>query len=314
MTRAPTVSIAMATCNGERFLPAQLDSILSQTVRDWELIACDDASEDATREILSAYAARDARIHVFSNPVRLGFKKNFERAISLCPAGPVALADQDDEWLPHHLERLLTGLRGKSAATGNATVIDAAGREAPYLLSQGDRFFRAGDDLDHLYAILCVRNPFFGAVSVYAPQLLLAALPVPEGVAYHDVWFSALACCLEGLAYTFSPLSRHRVHGANESGAHHATFLSQLAGSFSRDRKDLARRRMALCDALLERLPGMEERKKEAIGEIRRYHEARLAGNRRAALAFLARHYKRMYSTATRARFFPRCIDILLRG
>jgi glycosyltransferase involved in cell wall biosynthesis len=314
MTNAPTVSIAMATCNGEKYLPAQLDSILAQTVRGWELVACDDASTDATRDILADYAARDPRIRFSANAGRLGFKKNFERAISLCRGARVALADQDDVWLPQHLETLLENLRGKSAATGNATVIDADGREAPYLLSEGDRFFRAGDDLDHLYAILCVRNPFFGAISVYDRSLLDAALPVPDEVAYHDVWFSAVACCLDGLHYTFEPLSRHRIHGANESGAHHATFRSQLAGSFARDRKDLARRRMALCDALLARLPGMEERKKDAIRDIRRYHENRLRGNRWATLAFTNRNYKRMYSTANRERFLPRCADILLHG
>jgi glycosyltransferase involved in cell wall biosynthesis len=314
MTNAPTVSIAMATCNGEKHLRPQLDSVLAQTVRDWELVACDDASDDATREILAEYAARDPRIRVVANGGRLGFKKNFERAVSLCGAAHVALADQDDVWTPDHLSALLENARGRSAACGNATVIDAEGRKLPYLLSEGDRFFRAGDDLEKLFGILSVHNPFFGAISLYARELLDVALPIPEEVAYHDVWFSAVACCLKGLHYTFSPLAAHRVHGTNESGDHRATFAGQVARSFTDDRKAIARERIALCDALLARVPGMAEEKAEAVRAVRRYHETRLHGHRLAAIAFTAKHYPGMYSTGYDARFLLRCLKILAKG
>lgn len=62
----PRVSIAMATFNGERFVREQLDSILAQSVQDYELVVCDDASTDATWEILTDYARKDNRIRVGS--------------------------------------------------------------------------------------------------------------------------------------------------------------------------------------------------------------------------------------------------------
>lgn len=48
------ISIAMATYNGEKYIREQLDSILSQTVKDFELIVCDDCSKDSTVKILNA--------------------------------------------------------------------------------------------------------------------------------------------------------------------------------------------------------------------------------------------------------------------
>ena len=93
----------MATYNGGKYLREQLDSILTQTITDWELVVCDDCSKDSTVEILTSYQEQDDRIKIFVNEKNLGFKKNFEKAIGLCSGDYIALADQDDIWHENHL-------------------------------------------------------------------------------------------------------------------------------------------------------------------------------------------------------------------
>jgi len=61
---APAVSVAMGVCNGERLVADAVESILSQTLRDLELVIVDDGSTDATPSILDRYARRDSRIVV----------------------------------------------------------------------------------------------------------------------------------------------------------------------------------------------------------------------------------------------------------
>ena len=61
------ISIAMATYNGETFIREQLDSILAQTEKNFEIVICDDASSDSTPQILDEYARKDSRIRVFRN-------------------------------------------------------------------------------------------------------------------------------------------------------------------------------------------------------------------------------------------------------
>ena len=104
------VSIALATYNGEKYLREQLDSILSQSIQDFELVACDDCSTDSTLKILNEYAEKDFRVKVFTNEKNLGFKKNFEKAIFLCSGDYIALSDQDDIWTENHLQVLLENI------------------------------------------------------------------------------------------------------------------------------------------------------------------------------------------------------------
>lgn len=63
----PKVSIVLPTYNGERYIRESLDSIVSQTYEDWELIIVNDCSTDDTFNIVSSYVARDNRIHVINN-------------------------------------------------------------------------------------------------------------------------------------------------------------------------------------------------------------------------------------------------------
>ena len=57
------VAILMSTYNGAKYLGEQLDSLIGQTFRDWNLFIRDDGSNDNTREIIDEYAAKDSRIH-----------------------------------------------------------------------------------------------------------------------------------------------------------------------------------------------------------------------------------------------------------
>lgn len=70
-----TISIALATYNGDKYIAEQLDSILAQDCDFEELIVCDDCSTDSTWDILEYYAQLDSRIRLFRNSQNLGFKK-----------------------------------------------------------------------------------------------------------------------------------------------------------------------------------------------------------------------------------------------
>ena len=63
----PLVSIVLPVYNGEKYLRESLDSILAQTMQDWELIVVDDCSQDTTPQILAEYVAHDSRIRIVRN-------------------------------------------------------------------------------------------------------------------------------------------------------------------------------------------------------------------------------------------------------
>lgn len=100
-----TISIAMCTCNGEYFLREQLESIAAQSMQPFELVVCDDRSEDSTLTCLYDFAGRAGfSVRIFENERRLGFADNFFNAARLCRGEWIAFCDQDDIWLPGKLE------------------------------------------------------------------------------------------------------------------------------------------------------------------------------------------------------------------
>lgn len=103
-----TLSVALCTYNGEKYLRPQLDSILNQSVVPDEIIVCDDISEDATVKILEEYREKYRQIRIFVNPENLGFIKNFEKAISLCTQDIIVICDQDDVWEKEKISTILS--------------------------------------------------------------------------------------------------------------------------------------------------------------------------------------------------------------
>lgn len=106
----PLISVVMPVYNAERYLREAVDSILAQTLRDFELIAVDDGSRDASRSILDDYARRDPRVRVISRP-NTGIVGALNDGLAAARGEFIARMDADDWVTPNRFERQVAFLR-----------------------------------------------------------------------------------------------------------------------------------------------------------------------------------------------------------
>ena len=100
------ISVALATYNPDsNFLKQQIDSLLSQTYKNIEIIISDDCSNNNAIESLNLNKYTNIKIH--KNKNNLGFVRNFERVISMCSGEIIFLCDQDDVWHATKIEKHL---------------------------------------------------------------------------------------------------------------------------------------------------------------------------------------------------------------
>lgn len=205
------ISIAMATYNGAKYIKEQIDSILNQTVQDFELVICDDGSTDDTVIILKEYALEDDRIRVFVNEHNLGFKKNFENVICKTRGDYVALCDQDDIWLPDHLEILLNGMKDNAMLVcGKPIFVDENNKNLPDKYDYFLMYRYPTTNKDTARHIFLSRSTYQGASMLIRRSFFEKALPIPDGADYHDSWFAILACFMDGFVYVDKPTMRYR--------------------------------------------------------------------------------------------------------
>lgn len=219
------ISIAMTTYNGEKYLREQLDSILNQTFSDFELIICDDCSKDATVKILEEYSLKDKRVRYFVNEKNLGFKKNFEKAISLCSGEYVAFSDQDDIWLPEKLEESITHIGNNNLLCSNSLLIDENGNSLnlTYKECAGlNRYFP--NDYEFRFKHILIWNFVQGASVLAKKDFLLQNMPIPENLVYHDYYFGVIAQMQNSLIYYDKVLAKYRQHTTQQTENKKASF------------------------------------------------------------------------------------------
>ena len=95
----------MSVYNGETYLAQAIESVISQTFKNWELIIINDCSTDSTGEILAEFASKDQRIKVHTNEINLKLPASLNKAISICTGKYIARMDADDICLPNRLEK-----------------------------------------------------------------------------------------------------------------------------------------------------------------------------------------------------------------
>jgi glycosyltransferase involved in cell wall biosynthesis len=196
----------MATYNGEKYIEAQLNSILCQLDKDDEIVISDDGSTDKTLEIVRSY--QESRIKILHNTKRGGVIGNFENALTKANGEYIFLADQDDVWEENKVRVCLKNLEDCDVVVSDCAIVDAD------LKIITPSFFQKNNTrkgfLNNLY-----HNSYIGCCMAFRRTVLQKCLPFPKHIPMHDTWMGFVA----ELCYTtrFIPqvLVLYRRHGNN---------------------------------------------------------------------------------------------------
>lgn len=223
------ITILLAACNGEAYLREQLDSILRQTYTDWVLYISDDASRDATPQIIADYAARYPKQIIplqFDAPSGSA-EANFFRMLTAVSGDYIALCDQDDVWLPHKLETTLHALQTLEERHGIDTPIlihsdlKVVDQNLNILNESFFAFQNISPERKELRNYL-IQNNVTGCTMMINRALHQMLDYIPEECTMHDWWLALIACCFGEIDYITEPLMLYRQHGHNQVGAKNA--------------------------------------------------------------------------------------------
>jgi glycosyltransferase involved in cell wall biosynthesis len=234
---AASISVALCTHNGARFLEEQLRSILAQRLRPTEIVISDDASTDDTLDVIRAVtddlAAASIDLKVLRNEVALGVTANFERAVLACSGDLVALCDQDDVWHPDRLLAVAPRFERSPELlllSSNARLVDEAGESIGHTLFDGLDLtdatlaeVRAGNG----FQALLRRNLATGATTMFRRRLAELAVPFPEPWV-HDEWLTVIAAATGRFEIADELLIDYRQHDRNQIGARRRGFVGKL--------------------------------------------------------------------------------------
>ena len=200
-------------------LERQLSSLSAQTLRDWSGVVVDDASGEDSRQAIRERVAREPRLRFIQNPERVGYYRNFERALAMAPAACryVALCDQDDYWTPEKLAWQVAALKARPAAMLCYTDLRLVNPEGTVL---AESFWELRPHGQRPREVL-YNNVVTGATALFRRELLDVALPFPEAPAgtFHDHWLALCGLASGGLVYVEEPLVDYTQHAESVIGA-----------------------------------------------------------------------------------------------
>ena len=105
MEKKPLVSVIMPTFNCGQYIIQSIESVIAQTVTDWELLIVDDCSTDNTAEVLKPYLEKYPNIHYYVLPQNGGPAVARTEAMKRATGKYIAFLDSDDLWMPDKLEK-----------------------------------------------------------------------------------------------------------------------------------------------------------------------------------------------------------------
>ena len=241
-----TVVILMAVYNGAESLPDQLSSFATQTHHHWRLLASDDGSTDASRQILDAFgcARPPGKVKVIDGPQK-GASENFLgllRHISDQRTAPrwIAFSDQDDVWLTDKISRALAALKRcdpeQPALYCSRTWVTCQ--------SLSSRRISAPRPRSPNFRNALVQNIAAGNTIVLNPAaaaLVLESVKHVGSVVVHDWWLYQLITGAGGnIVHDDAPSLLYRQHGTNQIGVNDTAFarlrrlFQLLRGDFRR--------------------------------------------------------------------------------
>lgn len=216
------LKILLSTYNGEKYLKQQLDSLLSQTYKNFEIIARDDGSQDKTLEILQSY-----NISIIDSKENLGAKGSFgallEYAIQNSASDYFMFCDQDDVWHPEKISRTIEKMQQVEALYPHQAVLvhtdlSVVDRDLRMLHNSFWKYQNIDPTKDSLNGLI-LHNTVTGCTTMINRPLAQIVKNIPQEAIMHDWWISLTASAFGRIGYVDKPLMFYRQHGANDTGA-----------------------------------------------------------------------------------------------
>ena len=214
MPSRPLVSFAVLNYNNGRFLRDCLDSILGQNGgHHFEIILVDDASTDSSEEIARSYT--DPRIRFLRHARNQGHIATVNDALGQAAGDYIARVDSDDRYRPDFLNEVLAAFHRRPEAGlvyGDAAVINDQGE---INTARSDRV-HGGRDFQGNELVRLLEENFICSPTVIARrEAWQRTLPAPEGLAFHDWYFTVMMARQWPFYYLHKVLADYRVHDGN---------------------------------------------------------------------------------------------------
>ncbi|MFN8673295.1 MAG: glycosyltransferase family 2 protein [Candidatus Sericytochromatia bacterium] len=217
------VQIVLATYNGEKYIEEQINSILSQTYKNWELLIRDDGSKDNTLNIIDRYIKNyPEKIFLISDNLgKLGPCYNFLNLLKLTDKDYVFFCDQDDIWSKNKLKIFVEkfiAIESKSNIPillhSDLVIID---ENKNIICDSYIKLSKINPLINKSLKKILVRN-FPGCSMAINKTLIEKLFPLPKGILMHDLWVSIIAVLLGEIHYIDEKLIYYRVHNNNTIG------------------------------------------------------------------------------------------------
>lgn len=224
--QSKSVQIVLATYNGARYLPAQLDSIFAQQAYFSEILISDDGSKDNTLEVIEQYTNRyPGKIKVVPKKAgQKGAASNFSNLLEWSTADYVLLCDQDDVWDEDKINSMTARIRALEAqysaekpllVHSDLRVVDDQLRQISGSLFDYQNLDKHSSSLTDC---LC-QNSVTGCTVIVNRALIRMALPVAPQAVMHDWWLALVAAAFGRIEFVDKPYISYRQHASNTLGA-----------------------------------------------------------------------------------------------
>ncbi|HQT58835.1 glycosyltransferase [Daejeonella sp.] len=212
MTREPLVSVVINCYNGEEYLSQALESVLSQTYSNWEVIFWDNQSTDKSAKIFKSY--NDPRFVYCYAPKHTWLYEARNYAVERTKGEFIAFLDVDDLWLPEKLESQIS-------LFGDVNIGLVAGDYYEHYEQLGTRqLFTIVVPSHNKIIESLLQGNFIGMFTIIVRASALKQLDQPFDASYHIIGdFDMLIRIFENwkLGWVHQPVGVYRIHGNNES-------------------------------------------------------------------------------------------------